>query len=585
MKQPVRRRSSLITALSILLVLKVSVALAIVAGNVDDFEDGTTQGWRVGNNSSSPPANIASGGPLGVGDNYLRNVSFGGFGPDGRWIVFNRTQWTGDFFSSGITEVRLQAQIQSGGATKLRIGFGDASGNRFVSTVALDLPADGMWHSLAFPIDEQSLTDLGGPGTYESTMSAISETRILVSEAAPAWNGDRVAMTIGLDNIEAYPPPVDAPHPCASHGTLPIACALPDINDDDVPDVVVFRDGSIQAEIRDGASGGLVGSIDFLSDGFTPIAAGWLPDSDANGVIELAVLASRNSDGRNVVEMRNVTGNELKRQVWFAANHTARALAIIDDDADNNGITELAVLSIRDSDGRGLVEVKNAAGPTNPRSLFAGPGLTPIDIEIVRDADSNSVSEVAILSSRDSDGRIVVELKNAAGATLPNSVWFAPGLTAIDLAAVADKDKNGIPEVAVLSSRDADGRVVVEVKNASGPTMPNRVWLAPGLTAQQVEMVRDADRNGVPEVAVLSTRDSDGRIRVDVKNVFGPKNPVVIWYSPGFSAQGLTLMDDANEDFVPEANVLMLRDSDNRILLQRRAADRALGAIYYWFSP
>ena len=367
-------------------------------------------------------------------------------------------------------------------------------------------------------------------------------------------------------------------------GNLPIVTALTDVNNNGANDMVVVREGSILAEIRDGQAGALLKNITFLSDAFTAITIAALPDSDGNGTSELAVLATRNSDGRFVVEMRNVTGAELPRQVWFAANHTPITMTVIESDADNNGVVELAVLSRRNSDGRGLVEVKNAFGATNPRALWAGAGLTPSDVDVIEDADSNGVPEIVILSTRNSDGRIVAEIKNAAGATLPNAVWFMPGNTAIDLTVVADADNNGIPEVAVLSSRNSDGRIVVEVKNASGATLPNAVWFAPGHTALSVKPVNDADANTVPEIAVLSTRDSDGRVLVEVKNAAGATNPNPIWYSPGFTPRTLTIFDDADGNTIEEAAVLLIRDSDGRILVQSRNAAGNVTQTDYWFS-
>jgi hypothetical protein len=367
---------------------------------------------------------------------------------------------------------------------------------------------------------------------------------------------------------------------------LPLLVPLPDINSDSIEDLAVLREGSIIAEIRSGTNGALQRNIEFFMEfAATPVTAVALPDSDGNGVHELAVLATRDSDGRAVAEIQNLSGDPAPRYVWFAADHTPVAMTVVDDDADGNGVVELATLSRRDSDGRGKVEVKNAFGPTNPKILWAGAGLTSTDVEVVGDKDSNGIPEIAILSTRDSDGRIVAEIKNAAGATLPTAVWFAPGHTAIDMVAVDDKDSNGIPEVAVLSRRDSDGRNVVEIKNAAGPTAPVAVWFAPGMTATEVRKVNDADSNGVPEVAVLSVRDSDGRILVEVKNVFGATNPNPIWYSPGYTARGLATIADTDSNSVEEALVLMIRDSDGRILVQGRNASGSPAPNNYWFSP
>jgi acetyl esterase/lipase len=372
----------------------------------------------------------------------------------------------------------------------------------------------------------------------------------------------------------------------AVHGPSGVSVlGLPDLNSNGVADVAVFREDSVLAEIRDGQSGALINNIAFLGDGFTPVSAAPLPDSDGNGAAEIAVLATRNSDGRNVVEMRNVTGAQLPRQTWFAANQTAIAVKVIEDDADGNGVPELAVLSTRDSDGKILVEVKNSFGATNSNSLWFMSGNTPVDIEIVADKDVNGVPEVAVLSSRNSDGRMVVELKNAMGATIPSAVWFMPGNTAIDLAAVADKDMNGIPEVAVLSSRNSDSRNVVEIKNAAGATLPTAIWSAAGFTANRVDAVNDADANGVPEVAVLSTRDSDGQILVQIKNALGATNPRTLWYSAGFDARDLAMISDTDGNGSEEALVLMVRDSDGRILVQGRNAAGSPTPKDYWFTP
>ena len=165
----------------------------------------------------------------------------------------------------------------------------------------------------------------------------------------------------------------------------PTVIPLPDTTSDGIEDIAVMREGPILAEIRSGTNAQLQKTIEFFGAGFTAVGAVALPDSDGNGVAELAVLATRNSDGRIVAEIRNLTGAEAPRFVWFAANHTPVTIKVIDDDADNNGVVELAVLSTRDSDGRIAVEVKNAFGPTNPNTVWYMSGNTPVDLEIVPD--------------------------------------------------------------------------------------------------------------------------------------------------------------------------------------------------------
>ena len=142
-----------------------------------------------------------------------------------------------------------------------------------------------------------------------------------------------------------------------------------------------------------------------------------------------------------------------------------------------------------------------------------------------------------------------------------------------------------VPEVAILSSRISDGRNVAEVKNAFGPTQPSAVWFLGASTAKGVQSVNDADGNGVPEVATLSVRDSDGRIVVQVKNASGPTNANALWYTPGFAAQGMVTIADTDGNGIDEVLVLMIRNSDGRILVQGRNAAGAPETKDYWFLP
>ncbi len=360
---------------------------------------------------------------------------------------------------------------------------------------------------------------------------------------------------------------------------------VPDTNSDGVQDVAVIRDEPIRAEIRSGKDGALIKTLVFLDGTMIPLDAQTLPDSDGNGIPELAMLAIRKSDNRCVVQVRNIAGTPAARSIWFAAGQMPVSMAVIKSDTDNNGVPELAVLSRRNSDGRGLVEVKNASGVANAKSIWMGVGLTPLDLEIVDDADKNGVAEVAVLSRRNSDARNVVEVKNAAGATNPATLYFMAGDTAIDLAIVSDADGNTVPEAAVLSSRNSDGRNSVEIRNAAGAANPSKVWFAAGYRALAVKQIADADGNSVPEIAVLSTRKSDGRSMVEVKNAAGAPNPNALWYPAGFTARDLTIFEDVDGKGIEDADVLLTRASDGRILVQSHNAAGALETRNYWFSP
>jgi hypothetical protein len=373
-----------------------------------------------------------------------------------------------------------------------------------------------------------------------------------------------------------YPLPPASALPGCAEGALPVVCALPVVNGDGTPDLAAVRGAPTRAEIRSGANGALIRTLPFLSDAYVPEGAAVLPDTDGDAIPEIAVLAQRSSDSRLIVQIRDLDGSGTARSVFFATGHAPLAIAVIDGDADDDGSPELAVLSSRNGDGRGLVEVKNANGAANAKAFWAPAGFLPRDVEIVPDADGNGVI---------SDGRNLVQVRNADGAGTPYSTFFALAQTAIDLAVVPDKDTDGIPEVAVLSSRNSDGRLLVELRNASGVASPFPIWLATGVTGVGLEAVTPADGGAVPEIAVLSQRQSDGRILVTVRNAFGADTPRSIFYTVGYTARGLAMFRDVDGNGVDEAAVLMTRNSDGRILVQSRNAFGAQEPVSYFFAP
>jgi hypothetical protein len=362
-----------------------------------------------------------------------------------------------------------------------------------------------------------------------------------------------------------------------------------DVNGNTEQEIITIRSGddlSINAELRDGSSGALLKNIPFLNSGFTPVDIVALPDLDSNGHLELGVLATRNSDGRAVVEIRNITGAAVPRVIWFAAD--AKPVKVVSvPDADANGVSEIAVLLVRVSDNsRSFVEVKNAFGPTAPNVLWSSRFNYALDMAVINDADSNGVPEIAVLLRRWQDGRGVVEIRNASGPTLPNAVWASAGVSVKAITTVDDADSNGIPEIATLSTRDIDGRILVEVKNASGATNPTALWYAVGHSARAVASINDADSNGIPEVAVLSRRQSDGRIVVETKNASGATAPQAMWYSPGYAPlPTLSILDDIDNNNIPEAAVMLYRNTDGRITIQQRNTSGPNAARNIWVSP
>jgi hypothetical protein len=187
--------------LFLFLLLSASHALAVEAGKVDDFEDGTTQGWAKGGSTQSPPSNVATGGPSGENDNFLRNESFGGAGTDSRQVIFNRAQWTGSYADAGVVAIRLN--VRNSGSTTLNVRIALKSGvTWFAASTPKQVTANSNWQTAEFELNDSSMTRVAGTMGLQAVLANVTEMRILSSSSA-AFRGDAITSTMDIDNIEA----------------------------------------------------------------------------------------------------------------------------------------------------------------------------------------------------------------------------------------------------------------------------------------------------------------------------------------------------------------------------------------------
>lgn len=173
---------------------------APVAGQVSDFESGTTQGWGVGipaNNSTN-----VLGGPAGAQDNYLRVTATGGGGPGSRLITLNESAaWSGNFLNANLASVEMDLRNLGTTPLTMRVALRTATDSSLTSAnaFALTLPADNQWHHIVFPLTSAALTPSAGT-SYTAVMSNVRDFRILHSATAD-HRGDTIASSFGVDNI------------------------------------------------------------------------------------------------------------------------------------------------------------------------------------------------------------------------------------------------------------------------------------------------------------------------------------------------------------------------------------------------
>jgi hypothetical protein len=203
----------LVVATVILMVAELApVARAAVIGQVDTFQDGTTDGWfagglGMGQIPPNPPHVVPSGGPAGVGDQYLVITSQGGTGAGSRLVAINGAQWAGDYLAAGISFI--SADLKNLGTTDLtiRLLFEDPMGgppvDEAVTTFGAFLPVGSDWTHVVFAITPGDLTVVTG-----SVTAVLSNTTLLrIIDSPTPGDAVTIAGVLGVDNIAAVPEP------------------------------------------------------------------------------------------------------------------------------------------------------------------------------------------------------------------------------------------------------------------------------------------------------------------------------------------------------------------------------------------
>jgi hypothetical protein len=191
-------------------------AFAIPIG-VDDFEDGTTQGWFVPSFMDPhpvPPANVPTGGPSGAGDAFLRLTALGGTGAGSRLSVLNVSQWTGNYLAAGIPGIAMHVNNFGSTDLVLRLLVVNFSPEGPPSDLAwtlapVNVPANSGWTSVVFSLSPANLFTPPIFGTTLGALSDVNELRLFHNPVAffggPEVGAPPVSAVLGVDNIQVVP--------------------------------------------------------------------------------------------------------------------------------------------------------------------------------------------------------------------------------------------------------------------------------------------------------------------------------------------------------------------------------------------
>jgi len=189
----------------------IQLVTAATINQIDTFQSGTTQGWFAGGgpgggNPPTPPHVVATGGPLGAGDQYLVITADSPTGAGSHLVALNQAQWAGNYVTSGISSIAMD--LKNLGATDLtiRLLFEDPMmgppADEAVTTFGAFLPAGGNWTHVNFSILPSSLTPL--LGDVNALLSHTTVMRIIDSPTPDEPVG--IIGALGVDNIQAQVP-------------------------------------------------------------------------------------------------------------------------------------------------------------------------------------------------------------------------------------------------------------------------------------------------------------------------------------------------------------------------------------------
>jgi hypothetical protein len=184
---------------------------ATTLAQIDTF-DSTLDGWSAGGGPVGqvppvPPQRIASGGPAGGSDSFMRVTSIGGAAAGSRMVVNHVLgQWAGDYAAAGVTAIAMDLRNSGSTDLTLRLLFEDPIPNppvnEALSLTGVTLLAGSGWQPVLFLINPADL--LAQRGSIDAALGGTTVLRLFHSTNA-GFPGEATVAVLDVDNIQAVP--------------------------------------------------------------------------------------------------------------------------------------------------------------------------------------------------------------------------------------------------------------------------------------------------------------------------------------------------------------------------------------------
>ena len=257
-------------------------------------------------------------------------------------------------------------------------------------------------------------------------------------------------------------------------------------------------------QIKQAEDGNTIGNLFPWSSSWEMIQAQVVNGVAPSGGPAIATLATRKSDGLPGIELRDASDNNRFRLIYpLGFGWTPHFMDLV----DVNGSPALAVLHTRDLDGLTVVQVRNIANGALVRNIFPlGFGWTAHELKRVPDLNANNADEIAVRMTRDTDGLEVIQIRDSQTNVFVANVYpIGAGGGGWRTQQFEVADNQGTPLLAILSTRNSDGQMLLQTRNPmTGMVSRNTFFIAPPWTFNGAfEIVPDYTGNNVDEAAIM----------------------------------------------------------------------------------
>jgi hypothetical protein len=306
------------------------------------------------------------------------------------------------------------------------------------------------------------------------------------------------------------------------------------------------------------------------SAGLPPKDAAIAADLNGNGADDIALLLDDDLANLPRIEVRDPLSGARVKNVNFNKDHEGIALAIIDD--QNNNQSQEAVVLARQGGNRPRLLIRDIETKAKVNNISLPKSFEALDLVMTGDIDGSGSPEALVLAERKSDNKGFVLIWDTGGAGKVVNVQLPKEHT--PLAHDALSGPGGLPSVAVLALRQADERGRLFVYDTMTAA---KLWAATvGSTRTPVDVKVYQTSTQRTRVAVLAERISDKRPIVTIYE--GDTGALVtnISYNADQTPVSLVVVPDLNNNAEPELGVLVkdqglklrVRDSATKGLVQ-----------------